>query len=260
MSLQDTKKHENVVGAGSPRPFGNVSTNCIKGEETSPLRKSTFRPKENRGVLSMFLDLHVHTNRYSACSVLLPLEMVETAKMLKLDGLVITEHGILWDKEEIEDLKTRAKAGNLVVLRGQEIRTRCDDRLEGDVLVFGVEQSLGDELSAQELLEKVHSQGGVAIAAHPYRAFLGLRDNIYKLDLDGIEVFNGNTAPEEMQLADNACKILQLPGTGGSDAHSSQSLGNYLTFFSAWIKSEADLVSAIKQKQCRPAHFEEMRK
>jgi len=207
----------------------------------------------------MFLDLHIHTSRYSACSILSPEEMLEVANGLELDGLVIVEHGVLWPKAEIEKLKRHPKAGDLVILRGQEIRTCSKWRLEGDVLVFGLEESIKDQnLSAQDLVQRVHEQGGVAVAAHPYRWGFGLEDRIYKLELDGIEVLNGNCTPDEMQRAKEAQEKLQLAATGGSDAHRVDAVGNYLTWFPEPITTEAELVAAIKQKRCRPADGEEL--
>ena len=207
----------------------------------------------------MFLDLHIHTKRYSACSILSPEEMLEVANGLELDGLVIVEHGKLWSEAEIEELKRHPKAGDLVILRGQEIRTYGKFRLQGDVLVFGLEKSIRDQkLSAQNLVQRVHEEGGVAVAAHPYRGGFGLGNRIYKLELDGIEVLNGNCTPDEMRQAKEAQEKLQLAATGGSDAHSVDAVGNYLTWFPEPVTTEAELVAAIKQRRCRPADGEEL--
>lgn len=206
----------------------------------------------------MFIDLHVHTNRYSTCSILSPEEMLKVANLLKLDGLVIVEHGVIWDKSEVAALKQHPEAGNLIVLRGQEIRTYHNGRLEGDILVFGIERSIDRQLSAAELIKEVHGKGGVTIAAHPYRWAFGLGDKVQKLDLDAIEILNSNTTPDEMQKAQKAQETLHLAGTGGSDAHSADAVGNYLTWFDDQITTEVQLVEAIRQKRCRPAHYEEL--
>jgi predicted metal-dependent phosphoesterase TrpH len=113
-------------------------------------------------------------------------------------------------------------------------------------------------LSARDLVQRVHDEGGVAVAAHPYRRGFGLEDRIYKLDLDGIEVLNGNCTPEEMQQAKEVQEKLQLAATGGSDAHRVDTVGNYLTWFPEPVTTEAQLVAAIKQKRCRPAYGEEL--
>ncbi len=206
----------------------------------------------------MYLDLHVHTNRYSACSNLDPGEMIEVATLLKLNGIVIVEHGIVWDKSEIEGLSRHPSANNLIILRGQEIRTYYDGKLAGDILVFGVDKSFPGQYSPEELIKEVHRRGGIAIAAHPYRWGVGIGNKVYNLKLDGIEILNGNTTPDEMQAAFDANKKLHLAAVGGSDAHSADAIGNYLTWFPHEITTEEQLVTAIKQKDCRPAYYEEL--
>ena len=53
----------------------------------------------------MLFDIHTHTRRYSPCSILSPHDLVKKALELSLDGIVITEHEVLWDEKEIlEDL------------------------------------------------------------------------------------------------------------------------------------------------------------
>ena len=184
--------------------------------------------------------------------------MLEVAGLLGLDGLVIVEHGVLWHEKEIAQLKQHPAAEGLVILRGQEIRASGRNRLEGDILVFGLQESIQDILSARELLQRVHAEGGVAVAAHPYRWGYGLGDRIFELELDGIEVLNGNCSPDEMQQARQAQQKLQLAATGGSDAHRPERVGDYLTWFPEPVTSEAQLVAAIKNKTCRPAHCEEL--
>lgn len=206
----------------------------------------------------MFIDLHVHTNRYSSCSVLSPEEMINRAIFLKLDGLVIVEHELQWDMDEIVSLKKFCREQDFLILRGQEIRTRYNGRLAGDILVFGVDYIIDNIVNPKELIEIVKGEGGVCVAAHPYRPDYGLGDDVYNLDLDGIEILNGNTSAQGMQLALEAQQNLQIAGTGGSDAHCADAIGKYLTYFPEKIATEADLAAAIRGKKCRPAYYNEL--
>jgi hypothetical protein len=206
----------------------------------------------------MFIDLHIHTSRYSACSQLQPDELAYTARLFGLDGIVITEHNLIWDEKEIAELSRQAPG--LVILRGQEIRAYKDDLLEGDLLVFGFDEIIKEELSSNEIVERVHQAGGIALAAHPFRSFLGVGERVYQLNLDGIEVFNSNHTPEAVTAAETASSKLNLPAVGGSDAHCAADVGNYLTFFENWIENEAQLVEEIKQWRCRPVSFADMYK
>ena len=62
----------------------------------------------------MRFDLHTHTNRYSACGKATPQEMMAGAIDHSLDGIVITEHNVLWSEEEINELRAALpEAGDL---------------------------------------------------------------------------------------------------------------------------------------------------
>ncbi len=208
----------------------------------------------------MFIDLHIHTNRYSMCSRLNPEDLIYIAKAFNLGGIVITEHNCIWDKQEINALKEKTDAGDLVILCGQEIRTYNEGFLQGDLLVFGFYDIIREEISACELVQKVHDAGGVIAAAHPFRSFLGLGNSIYELDLDAVEVLNSNHSVKEAQAAKDASAKLGLPAIGGSDAHCAVDVGNYLTFFENRIENEEQLVCEIKKGRCRPVAFSDIYK
>jgi len=207
----------------------------------------------------MLIDTHVHTNRYSACSRMSPEELIFAAKVFGLDGVVITEHNIIWEAWEIDNLKAKTGAGDFVVLRGQEARVYNKGKLQGDLLVFGFYESLKDDISLEELIPRVHQAGGVVIAAHPFRGDLGIGQAVYEADLDGIEVFNSNHGVRENLLAREAQIKLGLAATGGSDAHTPAYVGNYLTYFDDRIENETQLVQAIKQKRCKPVTYTEVK-
>src|SRR4051812_47495561 len=112
----------------------------------------------------MKFDLHMHTSHYSPDSIIDPFELLKQAKKVGLDGIVITEHDRLWPEDELAQLQ--AKAHGLVVLAGVEVTGRG-----GDVLCYGVNDlsKLRRGVSWPELTREVHRQGGVCVAAHPYR-------------------------------------------------------------------------------------------
>ncbi|MFV1951416.1 MAG: PHP-associated domain-containing protein [Nitrospinota bacterium] len=207
----------------------------------------------------MVIDLHIHTNRYSTCSILDPVEMLKRAQELNLDGIVIIEHNHVWDKDEIEELKNEAGVEELMVLRGQEIRGhRIDGSIDGDFLAFGFYETIDEELPSTEIIHRVHDNGGIIIAAHPYRHILGIGDHLYDLDLDGIEVLNPHHSPSDTENAERARKIMDIAGTGGSDAHRPLPIGHYLTSFKGDIATEDDLINEIREKRCSPVRYEDL--
>jgi len=199
------------------------------------------------------LDLHVHTNNFSLCSRLSPDALVARAMELQLDGIVITEHGKVWSGAQIEELKESTGADSLLILSGQEIRAISDKGTEGDVLVYGIDKNLPEYLSVDELLKIVKSSGGAAVAAHPRRNILSFGEEIFDYSFDGIESLNSNYGYNDIMLSLNDMGRLDCAFTGGSDAHTVSRVGNYLTFFEQAIESIADIVSAIRNKKCRPA-------
>lgn len=202
----------------------------------------------------MLMDIHLHTIKYSWCSSIEPHDAVKRALELNLDGIVLVEHDVLWKPEEILRLKEETQAGDLVILRGLEISCNTKEGLRhGHLLAFGYFNTPSyHRLSTSEIIESVHHAGGVVIAAHPFRGGFGFGDDIYQLDLDGIEVYHPQHDPPRVRRAEQACRDLNLPSTGGSDAHEVKEIGTYLTHFSSPISSEEDLVREIKEKRCRP--------
>ncbi len=82
----------------------------------------------------MRIDLHIHTSPRSACSYLDPQELIKEARRLKLDGICLTEHQVLWDPDDVDRL---AREGGVKIFRGNEFTTN-----QGDILVFGFYKDL----------------------------------------------------------------------------------------------------------------------
>ena len=50
------------------------------------------------------VDMHVHTARYSPCAELLVPELLDECMQAKgVHGVVITEHNVMWEREEIDE-------------------------------------------------------------------------------------------------------------------------------------------------------------
>ncbi len=87
-------------------------------------------------------------------------------------------------------------------------------------------------------METVHEEGGIVIAAHPYKLsrggrshYYGAGDLVYKLKLDGIELCHPDHSELAMKKVKKAMEELKIPGTGGSDAHKILNIGSYVTVF-----------------------------
>jgi predicted metal-dependent phosphoesterase TrpH len=200
-------------------------------------------------------DLHVHTSKYSDCSFISPEELIHQALEARLDGIAITEHGVRWPDKEFNKLKKLAEPRRLVLINGQEISTEsANGGTEGDFLVFGIKKSLTGRYTAQELIEIVHKNRGIIVAAHPYKLsrggkshYYGAGDRIYTLPVDAVELWH----PDHTELALNkvrkAMNKLEIPGIGGSDAHKAFAIGSCVTLFENKIENEIDLIREIRQ-------------
>jgi predicted metal-dependent phosphoesterase TrpH len=198
----------------------------------------------------MIIDTHLHESKYSGDSHISLLELVVRAKEIGLDGICITDHE---SNEIMEEAHELAQKIDFTIIVGAEFLTH-----EGDMTVFGLKELPKEKIHAHELIELVNKNGGVAVCSHPYRQNnRGMGDHIRDLkNVWGIEAFNGSTPPHHNLQAYNLSLELGVPALGGSDAHNWQQVGKYATVFPDGVKTEKDLIEAIKLKQVCPVYYE----
>lgn len=208
----------------------------------------------------MIIDMHIHTTLGSDDSIIDPDELIEVAKAKGLDAVCITEHG----NKRLEGIAKLAKRHNFLVFGGMEASTEL-----GDILIFGLDSYPRHIHRAAELRQFVVQAGGVMIAAHPFRSdFPKVWDNpwsrqrkvltveeacrrpLFQL-VEAMEVVNGWATEEDSIFARQVSAQLDLPGTGGSDAHSIPEIGRCITIFDNHIKTEEELLAAIRSQRYR---------
>jgi len=206
----------------------------------------------------MLIDLHIHTSKYSWCSYIEPQQAVYKALALGLDGIAFVEHDRVWSEEDIARLKEQTQADRLVILRGQEISCSCPEKYRhGHLIAFGYYCTDHQDLSTTEIIAAVHREGGLVIAAHPFRGGFGLGEDIYTLELDGIEVYHPQHDEAKVIKAREACQRLNLPELAGSDAHEVIEIGSFVTYFENPIDTEEDLIKEIKAQRCQAGPLSE---
>jgi len=193
----------------------------------------------------MVFDIHLHTRNYSGCSNIEPEALLKKAKDIGLDGIALTEHGIRWPDEKVEAVRLNAKIDDLVIVIGQEVTCFNKGKRQGDFLVFGVLESLGSNISAHELIEIGHREGGVVIPAHPYKKsrigddYYGVGDRIFDLEIDAIELYHPEHDEEAIiKVEEASMKMGGIPLTGGSDAHDLFMIGACTTIFEQEVWNE----------------------
>ena len=219
--------------------------------------------------MAKIFDLHIHTTKGSADSNLTPEELILEAERLGLRGLCITEHSGPWDRHEFQNF---ASQHNVVLIRAMEADTDM-----GHMLAFGLDTYQSGFHKAEILCKAAREQGGFVVSAHPFRGVLsrriGQRPYLYRATPDeplpnipeeamehpvfklahAIEVVNGGTSDEENAFAMQVATRLRVPVTGGSDAHSIQGLGKFVTAFPDEINSEAEFLTALHSGKYFPA-------
>lgn len=190
-------------------------------------------------------DIHTHTmysgfTKYKFLSfpdsVTTPGTSVKVAEKMGLGALCITDHNT------IKGALVAQKLNKDIVVVGEEISSN-----EGEILGLFLQEKVDPGLSAEETIEQIHSQDGIAVAPHPYSGHCScVGKKMNQLKFDGIEVFNSL----HRDLYSNALALKNCNGhakLGGSDAHASFMIGNGYTLYNG--SSQEDFRTAIKNRQ-----------
>ncbi len=209
------------------------------------------------------VDLHLHTTRGSADSNLSPKDLIERAHAIGIGAVCITEHDNIWDLKEIAAIATDA---GVLCLRGMEVTTEM-----GHIGVFGLNEYVGGIYKLRELRKVVDGLGGIMVANHPFRYKLDPRfsfinedhepidpahpERAAKLEIfrvcDAVEALNGACSEEENLFALKVARTLGLAEVAGSDSHSANSVGYVTTLLPSPVRTERELIDAIKARKTR---------
>ena len=181
------------------------------------------------------IDPHIHTH-YSYDSTITPKELVTYAKKRGLDAVAVTDH------DTIEGALKLSKHKDFLIIPGIEVYTP-----HGHVLGLNVSERIPSMLDVLTTIQKIHEAGGIAIAAHPTALYMGnLRRHMIG-KFDAVEVINASSIPFRFSNHINRklAEELNLPQTGGSDAHYAPEIGMAYCSVEASLEKE-EIVAAIK--------------
>jgi len=187
--------------------------------------------------LALKIDLHVHTC-YSHDGITTPKQLITYSKKQGLDGVAITDHDTIQGALEL------ANNRELIIVPGIEVST-----LQGHVLALSVTKPIPPNLSASKTIQEIHELGGIAMAAHPSVMLKGLRMRMCRdLNFDAVEVINSAAFPFSLStyLNRKMAVNLNLPQTGGSDAHYAPEIGFAYTLIDADPEVD-EIVKAIRK-------------
>ncbi len=192
----------------------------------------------------MWFELHSHS-WYSKGAILgeesfsSPVQMVKEARRKGLQGIAITDHDNFKSWNSLKNLKF----DDFFIIPGEEISTK-----QGHLLGLGISEEIKPSQDVQETIDKVHSQGGVTIAPHPFDiARFGL-GNLAK-HADAIEVFNSGNMDKFSNLrARKYASKINKPKVVGTDAHMKDVIGRSATNLDAGFDLDS-IINAIKKEK-----------
>ncbi|MCG6879356.1 MAG: PHP domain-containing protein [Deltaproteobacteria bacterium] len=252
-AVKASASSQSCITPQNTRPQKAKRPERIKKESRIPFERLKDAPD------GFTLDLHVHTAPASPCASSAVDDIIEEAKGIGLDGICLTDHNHQWAPGDISALREKHQ---FLVLRGNEITT-----VQGDMVVFGLDENIEGIISLNDLAEKVAAVDGFMIAAHPFRGFLTVSGDSLGLDVDraaarpmfnlvdGVETLNSKVTVNENNFCGQVAEALDMPVTGGSDAHLSEEVGIYATRFSKIIHNEDDLITALRAGDAVPVAF-----
>lgn len=209
----------------------------------------------------MILDLHAHSIKSDdgRAKVQNYCQWIAT-RNVPIDGFVLTEHRQFDFESDYSDLAAKF---DLTILKGAEVETEY-----GHVLVFGVTKALTEEfdfgnitLRLADVITAAEKHGAVAVPCHPGRVRVGMSAHIEEHGVPAgvkiVETFNGGSRDNEDEIAQSMADELSYQGIGGSDAHIVSHIGRCATRFAVNIKSESELVDALKSGDFEAVTFKE---
>ncbi|HXA51593.1 MAG TPA: PHP-associated domain-containing protein [Candidatus Acidoferrum sp.] len=200
----------------------------------APLRVGPFR------VLAV--DLHVHTFPLSA-STLAPWDVVLEARRQGLDAIAISGQN-----EAISGKVARwfsRLVGGPTVIASEEVHGPAFH-----LIAAGIDRTVSWRLSAEDAIDEIHRQGGIAIAAHPTAGAWPAFSRRALQDLDAAEVaqpvaFSPGNAKDVREFS----RRTGAAAIGSSDWHGMGPVGLCRTYVFAQDDSAAAILAAIRARQ-----------
>jgi hypothetical protein len=183
----------------------------------------------------MKVELHLHTDRYSACAVLSPAAMMHGLIERKYEAVYITEHEAVWSEREIADLQQRFP--EIKIFPGVEL-TLVDYSVHLVVLGTTDREYVTLQKDPEAVLEKARDDGCLTVLAHPFRwpGSGGLLEEGFRPD--ALELRTGNHNAEQAQLSEEFAERFSLATVNAGDIHHADWMGRQ------WVETHRPIAHA----------------
>jgi putative hemolysin/predicted metal-dependent phosphoesterase TrpH len=215
----------------------------FRGECSAGGKKVTGIPVEKPPLVAgkSIGNLHMHTtcsdgkNSYE--------EMVQKALSLKFSFIAITDH-VYGGSVLCEDVIRQCR---------EEKRLLCIPSMEvtgkAHLLAIGIQNSINKRLPVKKQVEEIHRQGGIAIAAHPFRSKSPYTESeLFETGMDATEC-KGIPLDQKMAFFDKI-REHDIPCVSNSDAHNVSTMEASWVMCDGEIRNFDDLKAAMKEKRC----------
>ena len=226
---------------------------------------SSGPPSLRDGFDAAVIDMHLHTRGASSDSMLDPDELPELARRNCLSGINISEHDQVWERHRQAEYRERHPG--FFANFGMEVSTDL-----GHILAVGLEAYESGIHRAARLRAAADRVGGFLVVAHPFRHVFdpvtAMRTGgapftltpeqaaelpVFQL-VDAIEIANACNTPRENYFAAEVARVLGMPGTGGSDAHSDSGIGYFATGFERPVADPRTLLEELRAHRFQAVH------
>jgi len=185
-------------------------------------------------------NLHMHTtcsdgkNSYE--------EMVQKALSLKFSFIAITDHSY-GGSALCEDVIRQCRDERRLLCPSMEVTGKVH------LLAIGIQSSIDISLPVKKQVEEIHRQGGIAIAAHPFRSRSPyMESELFETGIDAIEC-KGIPVDKQKAFFDKIQEYA-IPCVSNSDAHNVAMMAASWVICDGEIRSFDDLNAAMKEKKC----------
>ena len=196
------------------------------------------------GYRVLAVDLHTHSSMWSDGGFT-PWGLVLEAERQGLDAIAVTGHNEVLDGRLAQRF-SRAIDGPIVI-GGEEVL--AEGRFH--MIAAGVKEVVDFRQSAAAVIEDVHRQGGVAIAAHPFPGIIAGWDAAAMQRLDGAEICHPAIfeRANRQRLLEQFAARRPMAAIGSSDFHGLGQMGLCRTFVFAADASEQGILDAIRARR-----------
>lgn len=138
-----------------------------------------------------------------------------------INCITISDHGTVEGALEMQ------KMAPFKVIVAEEILTPV-----GEVMGMFLKETIPSNISLEEAIARIKAQGGLVNFPHPFDPFRGIKLDAKTLEelaeqMDVMEVFNARCPWSRCAAKARAfAREHDIPGTAGSDAHSSEEIGS----------------------------------